>query len=114
MKILLLAIALIMLPLCAFAAGPYLVCDPYPASAVQPTGFTCTFDALAPTPIPISTNADGSVQMHFDLAALNLTNGNHTVKCSAQDAWGSSGDSAPFAFTKGVPSPPANIRLQLN
>ena len=95
----------------AQAAGPYLVCDPYAASAAV-TSFTVFWDgAVTGVSVPIFTDATGTY-LHLDLSTL--ANGAHTVKVRAKNQWGESADSLPFAFTKQVPLTPLNIRISAN
>lgn len=93
-------------------AGPFLVCDPYPASQAV-TSFTLFWDGSATgVSVPVLTDSTGTY-LHFDLAAT--TAGSHTVKARAKNAWGESADSLPFTFTKsGAPPAPVNIRITTN
>ena len=97
----------------AALGSPFLVCDPYPAGldqASRPTSFVLTGLAQNPISTPATVNADGTVQLHYDLATLG--NGNYTVTASAVNALGGiSPASLPFGFIRGVPSVPTNLRL---
>ena len=95
----------------AQAAGPYLVCDPYPASSAV-TSFILFWDgATTGVSVPVTTDATGTY-LHYDLAAISA--GIHTVKARAKNSWGESADSAPFAFTKSVPTVPVNVKINVN
>jgi hypothetical protein len=95
----------------AQAAGPYLVCDPYAAS-VAVTSFTVFWDgATTGISAPVFTDATGTY-IHLDLSTL--ANGAHTVKVRANNQWGQSADSLPFAFTKTIPTAPLNLRISAN
>jgi hypothetical protein len=94
-------------------AAPFLVCDPY---AVQtdpnliPVSFNLTGVAAQPVSVPVTTNADGTKQLHYDLA--NLGNGTYTVTAAAVNVFGGTSPAGtPFTFTKGVPATPTNLRI---
>ena len=89
-------------------ASPFLVCDPYPSSGQLPTGFLITIDNGTPIATGVQTNADGSVQLHYDVSGLAA--GAHTVTVQATNVWGSSAASAPFSFVK----PSAALAIPLN
>ena len=92
-------------------AGPFLVCDPYPAASAV-TSFTIFWDgATTGISVPVFTDATGTF-IHVDLASV--TNGSHTVKARARNSWGESTDSLPFVFVKQVPTSPLNIRISTN
>jgi hypothetical protein len=94
-------------------AAPFLVCDPY---AVQtdtnliPVSFNLTGIAAQPISVPVTTNADGTKALHYDLA--NLGNGTYTVTAAAVNVFGGTSPAGtPFTFTKGVPATPTNLRI---
>jgi hypothetical protein len=94
-------------------AAPFLVCDPY---AVQtdtnliPVSFNLSGIAVQPISVPVTTNADGTKQLHYDLA--NLSNGTYTVTAAAVNVFGGTSPAgSPFTFTKGVPATPTNLRI---
>ena len=92
---------------------PFLSCDPYPAGldqASRPVSFVLT--GLAPRPIstPATVNADGTIQLHYDLATLSP--GNYTVAASAVNALGGiSPASLPFRFHARRAERALNLRL---
>lgn len=91
-------------------AAPFLVCDPYPSTAVQPTEFIVTISGV---PAPITTPAvdvAGGKAMKLDLGPLNLS-GSRTITAKAKNLWGASADSLPFTFTAGPPGLPTGITL---
>ena len=99
--------------LCALAecsnAAPFLVSDPYPAAGPKPDSFSCALDSGALISIPSTVNADGTVILHYDLAAIG--NGAHTAQCSATSTlWGSSAQSGKLSFSAGIPPAP-NLSL---
>ena len=84
-------------------AAPFLVSDPNPASE-EVTVFKLSFDGgAAIDSVPVS-NA-----VRHDLAGI--TSGSHTVTAQACNLWGCSVVSAPFAFTKTIPSVPGGMRI---
>lgn len=92
-------------------ASPFLLCDPYPASAGV-DNFSVVIDgkpAVASTPLAL---ADGSEKCHHDLAGLS--NGQHTATVKACNQWGCSASSAPFVFSVGVPSVPTGLGITTN
>jgi hypothetical protein len=94
-------------------ASPFLVCDPYPAGLDQntmPVSFILKGLWANPISVPVQTNQDGTIQLHYDLATL--PHGTYTVTADAVNVFGGvSGDSLPFSFTSGVPGTPSNLRL---
>lgn len=94
-----------------FAQGaPFLVSDPYPASAGVDR-FEVTVDGKASTSAP-QTMADGSERPHYDLAGLG--NGQHTASIKACGQWGCGAASSPFTFVVGVPSAPTGLGISAN
>lgn len=104
-------------------ASPFLVCDPYPTTALQPTHFVIQEYQDANRTIPIGGEIvsagyalqDGSIILHEDLA--NVSYGVHyiTVKAVVVDAWGGrSAESAsvPFTYQRANPSIPSQGGLQ--
>jgi hypothetical protein len=94
----------------AFAAGPYLVCDPY-SSDVQIATFLIQFDNgtwIESTPHTFN----GETILHYDLQ--EVSNGNHTVVAKMVDIWGNeSAPSDPFVFQKGNPAAPNGLKLSI-
>jgi hypothetical protein len=79
-------------------AAPFLSCDPYPATAALPTSFVLIIDGGSPIETGVQINADGSVQLHYDLGTISV--GSHTVTVQAKNLWGVSLASTPFQFTR--------------
>ena len=80
-------------------AAPFLVCDPQ-AGVVgyEITGFG--------EPVSFVAQPDGSLK--YDLASVQ--NGTYTLTVAACNVWGCS-STAPFSFSKQVPSAPAGLRI---
>ena len=101
----------------AQAAGPFLVSDPYTLQSdpnLNPVNFVINFlingTAASPVAITATTLSNGQIILQYDLATLAA--GHYTVTADAVNVFGGvSADSAPFPFTKGVPAPPANLRI---
>jgi hypothetical protein len=94
-------------------AAPFLVCDPY-AVQTDPNLIPVSFDlsgvAAQPISVPVTTNADGTKILHYDLGALS--HGTYTVTASAVNIFGGiSPASAPFTFTDGLPATPTGLRI---
>lgn len=98
MKKLILILAVIFLATPAFGA-PFLVTDPQ--SGV--VGYEIT--GLA-APVSFVAQPDGSLK--YDLSAV--PNGTYTLTVAACNMWGCS-STAPFSFSKQVPSAPAGLRI---
>lgn len=98
MKKLLLVMAFMLLASTSFAA-PFLVTDPQ--SGV--VGYEIT--GLG-EPVSYIAQPDGSLK--YDLASVN--NGTYTLTVAACNMWGCS-STAPFGFSKQVPSAPAGLRI---
>lgn len=109
-KFLLITLLLLALPVLVQAAPlvPYLVCDPVPTTAVQPTSYTVTLDTAAAIDVPAFKNPDNSVQLRYDLSGVAL--GVHVVGLKAKNIWGESA-SVPFSFTKALPATPTNVGI---
>lgn len=107
-----LALALSALINSAFAA-PFLICDPYPASApasAVPTEFVVTISGVtAPITTP-AVDVTGGKAMKLDLGPLSLS-GTRTITAKAKNVWGESAASAPFVFTAGAPVTPTGFGL---
>jgi hypothetical protein len=96
-------------------ASPFLVCDPYPVGALQPTEFRIIYGTATVTSAA-QTMADGSRRLNWDLGVLVPGTYNVTVTAVAVDpTWGTvESTPAPFTFTKPAQAaitPPANLRL---
>ncbi len=98
MKKLLAIIAILLFATSAWSA-PFLVCDPQ-AGVV---GYEIT--GLA-TPVNFVAQPDGSLK--YDLSGI--ASGTYNLTVAACNVWGCS-STAPFVFTKQVPSAPAGLRL---
>ena len=98
MKKLLIVIAVLLFATSASAA-PFLVCDPQAGVA----GYEIT--GLG-EPVSFVAQADGSLK--YDLASV--PNGTYTLTVAACNVWGCS-STAPFGFSKQVPSAPAGLRI---
>jgi hypothetical protein len=94
------------------SAAPFLVCDPYPTTKDQPDLFEVTITPLAPFVVPAVKNADGSVQIKYDLtAATAMGAGAHTATAVAlKGAW-RSGASNPYPFTVPTLAVPTGISI---
>ena len=98
MKKLLLVVAFMLLASTSFAA-PFLVCDPQ--SGV--VGYEIT--GLG-EPVSYIAQPDGSLK--YDLSSVN--SGTYTLTVAACNMWGCS-STAPFSFSKQIPSAPAGLRI---
>src|SRR4029077_1485995 len=94
-------------------ASPFIVCDPYPAGLDQstmPVSFILKGLSAQPISVPVQTNQDGTIQLHYDLS--QQPHGTFTVVADAVNVFGGiSPDSAPFVFTSGVPAAPTILRI---
>lgn len=99
MKKTLLVIAFMLLSSAAFAA-PFIVCDPQEGVI----GYDIT--GLPGGTVSYIAQADGSIK--YDLAAV--PNDTYTMTVAACNVWGCS-STAPFSFSKQVPSAPAGLRI---
>ena len=98
MKKLILIIAIVLVASTAYAA-PFIVCDPQ--SGV--VGYEIT--GLG-EPVTFVAQPDGSLK--YDLASVNSDT--YTLTVAACNMWGCS-STAPFGFSKQVPSAPAGLRI---
>lgn len=97
----------------AASAAPFLICDPYPSTAVQPTEFVVTISGLASPIVTPAVDVTGGKAMRLDLGPLNLS-GAKTATAKARNAWGESAASSPFSFTANTPVAPGGIGLSAN
>ena len=102
MKRFLIALALIvLLPIMANSA-PFLVCDPYPTTELQPTEFELNIDGGTLIISPAEALSGGGVSLKYDLQGVSV--GAHTVSiraCLVDAVWGRECSIAtPFAFTR--------------
>jgi hypothetical protein len=100
----------------ALCAAPFLVADAVtPASDpnLNPVSYTLTGIGTSPVSTPAVQNANGTLQLHYDLSTL--PNGSYTVAAVAVNVFGnSSAESAPLTFTKGAPGTPTSLRISPN
>lgn len=101
-----------LLPVSAMAS-PFLVCDPYPSTAVQPTEFVVTISGITNPVITPAVDVTGGKAMKLDLGPL-LLSGSRTVTAKARNLWGESAASLPLTFTAGAPAPSTGITLSAN
>lgn len=101
-----LALTLFLVTACESQAAPFLVSDPVPNTATQPSHCQLTMDSVAGQDVEVVVNADGSVNCKFDLASLAYGSHTATAKHVLSDVWGriESASSAPYTFTKTNPS----------
>lgn len=77
---------------------------------LNPVRFVISGLASSPITTGAQINADGSAQLHYDLAGTAF--GNYTVTVVAvNSSGGTSSPSAPFTFTLGSPVVPINVHL---
>lgn len=104
--------------LCLFAANvyaaPFVVSDPYPATATQPDGFTVSVDGGPVVESPADPVTASTVRFKFDVGSV--TSGNHTMRVKAYKdnaVWGRQESvEAVFTFTKpAVPAAPGGLQL---
>lgn len=95
-------------------AAPFLVSDAYVFNSdpnMNPVEFV--IHGLGATDITINatTLSNGSLVLEYDLQTL--PNGQYSVSAAAVNIFGgeSTFSTPPFAFTKGVPMPPGNLRI---
>ena len=94
-------------------SSPWLICDPYPNTVIQPTEFVVTISGIANPIVTPAVDVTGGKAMRLDLGPLNLT-GAKTATAKARNAWGESAASSPFLFTAGTPVAPGGIGLSAN
>jgi hypothetical protein len=94
-------------------AAPFLVCDPVAAQTQQNLNVVSyVIMGLSSNPITSQAiiNADGSQQLHYDLATI--ANGSYTVTAAAINGLGLEGPASdPFTFTVGLPAKPTGLRI---
>lgn len=101
----------LLLSLSALAqAAPFIVSDPYAASAIQPSEFRLKLDGSA-TEVVSPWVADLAGLKYFKYDGGPLSNGSHTIVVKACNAAECSADSPPFPFVRGAPAVPVNLRL---
>lgn len=95
-------------------AAPFLVSDPYVVASdpnLNPVQFVIHGIGTADITINATTLSNGNLVLEYDLATL--PNGQYSVDAAAVNVFGGESpfSSPPFAFTKGVPAPPSNLRI---
>lgn len=83
-------------------AQPYVVCDEYTTTMVQPEYFKVLLDGAQSNSQP-ETLANGSKRLHFDVGAVSVATHNFVVAACITDAWTGAevcSDTVPFAFTR--------------
>lgn len=103
------ALLILLLSCISAVAAPFLVCNSVPATGQQPISYTIQGLPAINVVVPATTNTDGSVQLHYDLATL--VNGTYTVTATATTLWGTSAASAPFTFSKALPVAPLSLSV---
>jgi hypothetical protein len=107
---------LLFLPITAFA-DVYLVCAPVTPSttnqSLNPVSYTISGLGSASVTTPATTNANGTIQLNYDLTTAGVANGSYTVTATCTNSQGfSSAASAPFTFVLPVnPAAPAALSL---
>jgi hypothetical protein len=105
-------------PGCRIAeAQPFVVCDEYTTTMVQPQYFKVVLDGVQSNSTP-ETLANGAKRLHFDIGSVSVATHNMTVAaCKAGDGvWSTEvcSEPVPFAFTRPaavVVSKPSSIGL---
>ena len=89
-------------------AAPFIVSDPYPPDAAQPTEFVISVSGTqTPIVIPPTATPQGAI-LKWDVATVN---GSKTITAKARNPWGESAATPPFTFTAGTPATPSGIGL---
>jgi len=110
MRKLMLGLILILLAVPAWSA-PSVNCDGfcYPAGT-QVDGFKIKINNGAWVDVAPIVQADGNINFLYDLAPLNLANGDHTGEVKGVNMWGES-PTAPFTFKRSALAALTSIRL---
>ena len=91
-------------------AAPFVVSDPYPPDAAQPTEFVISVSGTqVPVIIPATATSQGVI-FKWDVAAQK---GSKTITVKARNPWGESAATPPFTFTAGTPAAPTGIGLSV-
>jgi hypothetical protein len=109
----LLTLLVIVLASQAYGA-PFLVSDPYTIQSdpnLNPVSFVIHGLGASDITIGATQLSNGTIILEYDLATL--PNGQYQVDAAAINVFGgeSTFSAPPFAFTKGVPGPPQNLRI---
>jgi hypothetical protein len=107
-------IPILLLSVIGAHAAPYLVSDDYiPQSDpnLNPTHFVIHGIGASDITIQAFTRSTGNIVLQYDLATL--PNGQYSITAAAINIFGgeSTFSTPPFAFTKGVPGTPQNLRI---
>lgn len=94
-------------------AAPFAVCDPYPATGIQPDEFEVVVDGGAIV-ISLPETVTGGKRLHYDVSGVSV--GPHTMNvkaCKTDVAWGRLCSTAtPLAFTRpSAPVAPVSLGL---
>jgi len=94
--------------------APFLVSDPYVLNSdpnLNPTAFVIHGIGGTDITINATTLSNGNLVLEYDLQTL--PNGQYSVSAAAVNVFGGESpfSAPPFAFTKGVPAPPGNLRI---
>ena len=104
--------------LCLFAANayaaPFVVSDPYAATATQPDGFVVSMDGGPVVESPADPVTASTVRFKFDVGST--VSGSHTIRVKAfknDAAWGRlESTEAVFTFTRpAAPAVPGGLQL---
>jgi hypothetical protein len=89
-------------------AAPFVVSDPYPPDAAQPTEFVISVSGMQqPVVIPSTATPQGAI-LKWDVSGVS---GSKTITAKARNPWGESAATPPFTFTAGTPAAPTGIGL---
>ena len=89
-------------------AAPFIVSDPYPPDAAQPTEFVISVSGTqTPVIIPATATPQGAI-LKWDVSGVS---GSKTITAKARNPWGESAATPPFTFTAGTPGAPTGIGL---
>ena len=91
-------------------AFPFLMSQPYVATAVQPETFTVVIDGVSKTVAPVK-DANNLNVLKFDLAGITL--GNKTATITASNVWGNS-TTATYDFSAATPATPTGFYISTN
>lgn len=113
-KMKLLLLLSLLLTAVRLSAAPFLVSDQYTQQSdpnLNPTQFVIHGIGGSDITINATTLSSGNIVLQYDLATL--PNGTYSVTAAAVNIFGGESpfSAPPFAFTKGVPAPPSNLRI---
>ena len=94
--VIILLILTLLIPIVVFAK-PFIKTDP---TTSEITHYIITIDGTAAT-VAADDLGDGTVRLHYDLAPISLSGGQHDVTIKAtNDFWGLETNPVPFVFNK--------------